>query len=748
MKKVFSIAIAFLLANVYQANAQNSFSFTCSADTVINGCSATCITLKAKIPDIHSQSGSYIINSTSSAGGCFTLPVDPGLPGTSANLTVDDTYSGVINLPFAFPFFGTVYNNLVASTNGYISFDQTLAGQFSHWTTTPGDLPNTGYDRALIMGPYHDLDPAYTTSPNERIKYDVTGTAPHRKWILSFYKVPLFFTSCQNLIENTHQIVLYEGLGVVDVIIKDMQICTGWNNGKAMIGMQNYNRDAAIMAPGRRVSDPSWGTVGMNESWRFTPAGGPTLFRQVQLFDLAGNLVANGDTLSIGNNIFQVSFPNVCPSLTTSYIVRSKYQDINNPNSFIFGTDTVRVVRTNAMSVGANVTNVACNAGNTGAFTVLPSGGIGPYQYSLNSGGTYQTSNVFSGLTGGTYTVRVLDVGNSCTRDTIITVSQPTPITLTATPVNATCSSIANGTITATGSGGIPGYMYSLDGTNFQNSNIFTVPNGSYIVTVKDANNCTKTVSVTVGLTNTITLLSRSDTSICNGVSVQLTTTSNATSFNWTPAASLNNPIIASPIASPSSTTSYVVTATLGQCTKTATVNISVNQAVQVNAGPDVTILSGDSKQLFASSTNATSYLWSPTLGLSNTTILSPIASPLVTTLYTLTVKNNIGCTASDDVLVTVIPYCVKVRNAFTPNGDGINDVWQIYDHFDCLKNVTVHIYNRYGSPVYESQNYHNDWDGRYKGKPLPDATYYAVIQFVLITGKIVTVNSDLTILR
>ncbi len=748
MKKLFNIIIVLLLANVYPAKAQNSFSFSCSRDTVINGCAATCITLKAKIPDIRSQSDSYVINQTSGPGGCFVMNVDPGQPGTSTNLTIDDRYSSVINLPFPFPFYGTVYNNLVASTNGYVSFDQTLAGQFSHYSTAAGNLPNTGYDRALIMGPYHDLDPAYTTSPTQKIKYDVIGTAPHRQWVLSFYRVPLFLTACQNMIENTHQIVSYEGLGVVDVIIKDMEICTGWNNGQSMIGMQNYNRNAAIMAPGRRATDPAWGSIGMNESWRFTPAGGPTLYREVKLYDLAGNLVSTGDTTSIGNNVFSVSFPNVCPAVTTSYVVRSKYLDINNPNSFVYGTDTVRVVRINAMSVAANVTNVTCNAGNNGSFTVLPSGGIGPYQYSLNGGGTYQSSNVFSGLAGGIYTVRVLDVGNSCTRDTSIIVTQPTAISLSAATVNATCSSTANGTITVSGSGGVPGYMYSLDGTTFQASNVFTVTNGLYIITIKDASNCTRTLPVTVGLTNSINLQPRADTSICNGVSVQLTTISNASSFSWAPAASLNNASIASPIASPTSTTQYVVTAALGQCTKTATVKITVNQDVRVYAGPDVSILSGESTPLTAIATNASIYLWTPSLGLSNTSIPNPIASPITTTQYTVTVRNNAGCTASDSILITVIPYCVKVRNAFTPNGDGINELWMVYDHFDCLKNVRVHVYNRYGSPVFESQNYHNEWDGKYKGKPLPDGTYYAVVQFVLITNKTFTVNSDLTILR
>ncbi|CAN5816967.1 hypothetical protein BH11BAC4_BH11BAC4_16390 [soil metagenome] len=750
MRKFYFLALTFLLVMGYQTKAQNSFSFACPRDTLITDCSAACIILKSRIPDVRSSTNSYVINPISGApGGCYAPYVDPGLPGTPTSLTVDDTYSGVINLPFSFPFYGANYSSLVASTNGYISFDATRAGLFSHYSTAAGDLPNTGYDRALIMGPYHDLDPAYTTSPTQRIKYEVVGTAPHRKWILSFYKVPLFLTSCNNLIENTHQIVIYEGLGIAEVFITSKQICTGWNNGKAMVGMQNYNRNAAIMAPNRRVSDPPWGSVNMNESWRFVPASGPTLYRKVELFDLAGTLVSTGDTTSIGNSTFEVAFPNVCPTTTTTYIVKSTYQDISNPNGFVFGTDTIRVVRSNAINTPAVVTNIKCNGGTDGAFTITPSGSAGPFNYSLNAGVTYQAGNVFTGLSAGAYPVRIKDLTSGCIRDTVITITEPLVLDATAAIVNATCSATPNGSITVNATGGTVAYTYSSDGTTYGTNNVFTVTDGTYTINIKDANGCSKTLTgVVVPLTNDLTVQTRSDTTICIGATIQLTTVSNAASYSWSPAGSLNNSTIASPSANPTVNTQYTVTAVLGQCTKTDVVDISVKQAVTVNAGPDVSIISGDFTQLFGNVTGASSYLWTPADGLSSTTILAPIAKPITTTTYILTVKNDVGCTAFDDVKVTVIPYCIKVKNAFTPNGDGINDLWKVYDQFDCLKNVSVHVFNRYGNPVFESKDYHNTWDGRYKGKSVPDGTYYAVIDFLLVNGKTATVKTDLTILR
>ena len=99
-------------------------------------------------------------------------------------------------------------------------------------------------------------------------------------------------------------------------------------------------------------------------------------------------------------------------------------------------------------------------------------------------------------------------------------------------------------------------------------------------------------------------------------------------------------------------------------------------------------------------------------------------------------------------MLVTVIPYCVKALNAFSPNGDGINDKWVVTNGGNCTKKISVLIFNRYGNKVFESENYNNDWNGTYKGKPLPDGTYYYTIRFILLNDEEVSFNGDVTILR
>jgi gliding motility-associated-like protein len=86
--------------------------------------------------------------------------------------------------------------------------------------------------------------------------------------------------------------------------------------------------------------------------------------------------------------------------------------------------------------------------------------------------------------------------------------------------------------------------------------------------------------------------------------------------------------------------------------------------------------------------------------------------------------------------------------NAFTPNGDGINDRWLVTNGAACTNQIVVKVFNRYGNEVYSNENYQNNWDGTYKGKPVPDGTYYYVINYRLISGRVVPAKGDVTILR
>lgn len=337
----------------------------------------------------------------------------------------------------------------------------------------------------------------------------------------------------------------------------------------------------------------------------------------------------------------------------------------------------------------------------------------------------------------------------------IMEYGNPLNINVNALPtvVNASCTNTTGGSVTLATTGGIAPYSYSINGGAFTNSNIFSsLAQGTYTVTVKDAFCGLSTQQIVVGFNNNFAITTNSnDTTVCAGAPVPLNVTTNGAgaTFSWTPATGLSNPNIANPVATLNNETTYTVRATLGSCVVTKLIKISIRANPIVSAGADKTIVSGQSTMLDGSgSVNATSILWSPAATLTNPTTYSPTAKPIATTNYTLTVRDNNGCTSTDDATVTVIPYCVDVKNAFTPNGDGINDRWIVTSGGACTKQISVQVYNRYGGLVYRNDNYQNNWDGTYNGKAMPDGTYYYNIMYRLIDDRTIPVKGDVTILR
>ncbi|MBS1565781.1 MAG: gliding motility-associated C-terminal domain-containing protein, partial [Bacteroidetes bacterium] len=140
-------------------------------------------------------------------------------------------------------------------------------------------------------------------------------------------------------------------------------------------------------------------------------------------------------------------------------------------------------------------------------------------------------------------------------------------------------------------------------------------------------------------------------------------------------------------------------------CSDTATRNIIVWPTPIVDAGPDRYLLEGGSITLLATASgNRLSYLWDPAQYLDNPTALTPASSSPVDITYTLTATSADGCTAGDDVFVKILKN-IKVPNAFSPNGDGINDTWVI-EYLDSYPGCTVDVFNRYGQTVFHSTGY------------------------------------------
>jgi hypothetical protein len=186
--------------------------------------------------------------------------------------------------------------------------------------------------------------------------------------------------------------------------------------------------------------------------------------------------------------------------------------------------DTViTILNSNGPILTYTKTNADCG-NNNGTVTVNVTGGTAPYQYSINNGTTYQSGNFFTGLTGGLYSLIVRDA-TGCTNAAQINITSSPAPSISAVPTAATCG-LNNGSISAFGSGGTAPLQYSINGNIFQASNFFTnLTPGTYTVTVKDANGCTKTTTVNVANFPVPIVTAIATTAACNNINGSITAT-------------------------------------------------------------------------------------------------------------------------------------------------------------------------------------------------------------------------------
>ena len=146
-----------------------------------------------------------------------------------------------------------------------------------------------------------------------------------------------------------------------------------------------------------------------------------------------------------------------------------------------------------------------------------------------------------------------------------------------------------------------------------------------------------------------------------------------------------------------------------------------------LNAGGTRYVLAGHTITLTPTvSDNNVTYKWSPAVDINDVTLKNPTITGNVDRTYTLTVTDSRGCTSTDQTLIKVSPK-LNIPNVFTPNGDGINDKWNI-DGLVAFESAAVDIFDRYGQKVFHETGYAQAWDGTLNGKMLPTGTYYYVI--------------------
>jgi len=362
-------------------------------------------------------------------------------------------------------------------------------------------------------------------------------------------------------------------------------------------------------------------------------------------------------------------------------------------------------------------------------------------------------------LTAGTYKATLLmqnDAG--CLKDTTlpgVVKIRPNPVA-TISPVAPVICRDASVSIQAGG-----GSVYAWAPATGLSDNSIANPVASpkvttgYILTVKDDIGCQDTASLTIKVVQPGNLQVSPDATVCAGESVQLTATGE-TIYQWiNNTGGLSGTEIPNPVALAPVTTTYTVKGSDAySCfVDEAAVTVTVRPLPTVNAGPDVLVRAGYDVTLNATgSSDVTEWKWVLEKYLSCYDCSSPLCTPLASTSYFLTVKNEYGCKASDTIVVAV--DCqeshVRVPNAFTPNNDGVNDVF-IVKGISIIKHMVI--YDRWGEKVYERNNFiagdrASCWDGTFRGQPCASGAYVYFIEMECPSGGIFSRKGSFVLIR
>lgn len=209
--------------------------------------------------------------------------------GTALNLFVDDVFSNAVNIPFQFCYDGVMYNQVLISTNGYLSFNLAQAGGYSDWSI-PGPIPMTlpASIRNSILGTWQDID----VSSGGNIYFASYGISPNRRFVVSWNNIPHYSCTSQNY---TGQIALYETTYNIEVRIQTKQTCPNnniWNNNWAVEGVHNAAGTNAVAIGGRNAA--VWTVT--NDVRRFTNCGVCTVLA-IQLIKFDGYAMGNHNKL-------------------------------------------------------------------------------------------------------------------------------------------------------------------------------------------------------------------------------------------------------------------------------------------------------------------------------------------------------------------------------------------------------------------------------------------------------------------
>jgi gliding motility-associated-like protein len=633
----------------------------------------------------------------------------------------DDSQQGPFNIGFTFCFFGQTYNQFWVGSNGWISFSPAQPTTF-----TSATIPNGAgtVPKNCVMGPWQDWHPGL----GGQIRYQVQGTAPCRKLVVSWVGVPMF--SCTNLLGTFHT-VIYESTNVIENYIQSKPNCLAWAGGTAVQGLHNTTGTVAITVPGRNSTQ--W--TANNDAYRYTPSG-PTVLPVPTWY-----IVGNPNPIGVGASI-TVTPPVQGANYTCQLVYPSCNVGWNTCNSIAGpGPDTVFVQPGPPNLPQPTITFIdpTCYNYCDGSINVIPNGTNGVTTISWN---TLQTTFNPTNLCYGNYSFLITD-GIGCTVTGNATLTNPAQIIMTPISGPDTVCYLSTSESYSVPSMGV-GYNYIWSTTpqiiNGQGTDNITTdwslePSGLY----QDS----------ISVYSTSPIGCNSDTSYFTTFILNINPTidpigpfcdyDGCVDLVGSP---LNGTFLVNGVQTDEfcpqqgiiTNNDVTYTYTQSNCPFDTTINVIVNpQPIITSVTPSYEfnqLCEGDS--IFRIYT-----AYSSLSGLFDWVVegdtIQDNSLPYVWNnvgFYTISVSQTVnGCVSNEEQANIAIQECpqelIYIPNTFTPDGDAFNNIWLpiFTDGFD-VYDYNLLVFNRWGETIFESYNHTVGWDGTYNNKMCFDGIY------------------------
>jgi gliding motility-associated-like protein len=268
----------------------------------------------------------------------------------------------------------------------------------------------------------------------------------------------------------------------------------------------------------------------------------------------------------------------------------------------------------------------------------------------------------------------------------------------------------------------------------------------TYFAKVIDDAGCFNIDSIKLFVQQPPTAIAYMNDTICRGTTVTLYA-EGGKYYQWSPSNYLDNSVVDQVKSTPDSTIQYIINVSNDCFSDDTIVTVYVNQLPKANAGSDITIYRNESTNLSAS--GGISYSWFPSELVQNPEGAITNAAPLFTTNYSVMVTDINGCIAYDTVLVSVEANSkIIVPTAFSPDGNGVNDIFRISKTLNIERLITFEVYDRWGILIFSTTDIKSGWDGTYNNSEQPIGSYTWLVKALDYDGGNVTRTGIVTLLR